>query len=114
MHAWGQYWFREEKGKRFGEGDAGVRHAEQNLDARSEWTIHNNSGGGTLLGAVEIAFVFSERQITALRSISRGKAFESEGALADDFSAKMFGNFSSSEWHKLSNSQVFRLSGDER
>ena len=76
MNSGGEFRFREKQRERLGEGDAGVRHANQDFFCGRKPFLGDDGGGGALLGAGEIILVFGKGQVAGLRTFGGREAVQ--------------------------------------
>ena len=77
----------EKERQYFGEGAAGIRHADERFLFRRERLVHDDGRGGALLGAFEESFVLGEGEVASLGLVGRGERGEDEAGVAYDFAA---------------------------
>ena len=93
MNSSGEFRFRKKQRERLGEGDAGIRHADQDFFRGGKPFVGDDGGGGALLGAGEIFLVFGESQVAGLRAFGGREAFQDGGGVSNHLAANEFCDF---------------------
>src|SRR6266404_9392244 len=100
MNARLQHRFGEEQRQHLGKRDAGIADPDEQLAGRGEWSVDQNGRSGALISTSEVVLVLGESQVTRLGPICGGKTREHQRMIANNFTPKLFSDFSSSKRHQ--------------
>ena len=75
VNSGGEYLFRKKQRERPGEGDAGVRHANQDFFRGRKTLVGDDGGGGALFGAGEIILIFGEGEVAGFGGVGGREVF---------------------------------------